>query len=419
MKRTSASKVTAAAAAVTLVAAACSGGADTAGSGGGDDAAPSGDITFWTYPIGVADSVNWWEPHVEKFQEEYPDVNVEVVMQSWSSREDALVTALAGDNAPDVVYFNPDFIPQYAEEDLLVPLGDLRDDWDDFVGSSLEAMTWEDTLYGAPLLMQMQTSYCNTEAMEAAGVEKCPTTWDELREAAPKFVDAGYYATEYNGVATLNHNYYVYLWQAGGQVLSDDMQSAAFNSPEGLEALEFIEEMVDNEWVPEQPLSVTEPLEQTAVGRAEVGYIPGAQLVSTREIVDPDIIETVPPMSHREQVASGSVGAWSIFNTTDSLPAAQAWVRYLSSEDFIRTFNGETGYLPPRKSVDDLFEDDPQIAGGIEYLDTVRTGVMHPQARQIIDVIRPHIQSVLLDDVEPQDALDAAEQEVNDLLARG
>ncbi|GAA4430704.1 ABC transporter substrate-binding protein [Georgenia halophila] len=420
MKRTSAIKVAATAMGAVLLAAACSEGSADTGSGGepADPEEVSGDVTFWFYPIGVSGEASWWEPHIEAFNEEYPNVNIDAVPQSFSNREDSLVTAVAGNNAPDVVYFNPDFIPQWAEEDLLLPLDDLRDDWDDFYDSSLDSMSWEGTLYGAPLLMQMMTSYCNADALEAADVE-CPTTWDEFREAAPAFKEAGYYPTEYQGTTTLNHTYYPFLWQAGGQVLSDDLQSAAFNSPEGLEALEFVKEMVDNEWVPQQPLTVNEPFEQTPIGRAEVGYVRGANLTQTREVVDPELIEVVPPMSNEEQVASGSVGAWSIFNTTESPEAAKAWVRFLSSEDFIATFNEETGYLPPRESIDYLFEDDPQTAQGMEYLDTVRVGVMHPQARQIIDVIRPHIQSVLVEGNDPQAALDAAEEDVNELLARG
>lgn len=418
MKRTTVAKVTGVAAAAAMVMAACSGGD---GESGGEPANPeevSGDVTFWFYPVGVSETTDWWEPHVEAFNEEYPNVNIELVPQSFSNREDAIVTAVAGQNAPDVIYFNPDFIPQWAEEEMLMPLDDLRDDWDDFYDSSLEANTWEDTLYGAPVLMQMMTSYCNTEALEAADVE-CPTNWDEFREAAPKFVDAGYYATEYSGTSTLNHSFYMFLWQAGGEVLTEDMSAAAFNSPEGLEALELIQEMVQEEWVPQQPLTVMEPFEQTAVGQGEVGYVMGGNLTQTRELVDPEIIEVVPPLQNVEQVAGGSVGAWSIFNTTENPEAARAWVRFLSDEEFQRDFLADTGYLPPRESIDDLFEDDPQTAQGMDYLDQVRVGIMHPQARQIIDTIRPHIQSVLVNGNDPQAALDAAEQEVNALLERG
>lgn len=414
MKRTPTMKLLSAAAALALTMTACS----TDSGAPADPEDVSGTVVFWTYPLGEADSASWWKPYVEEFNKEYPNVEVEVVLQPFGNREDALTTAIAGNNAPDVVYFNPDFIPRYAEEDLLMPLDDLRDDWDDFVPSSLESMTWDDTLYGAPLLMQIQQPYCNTEALAAAKVE-CPTTWDEWREAAPKFKEAGYYAGEYNAVSTLNHGFYVYLWQAGGEVLSDDLQSAAFNSPAGVEALTFIKEMVDKDWVPKEPLTVLEPLEQSAVGRAEVGYVPGSQLISTRAVVDPDLIEVAPPMKHREQVASGSVGAWSIFETTEVPEAAKAWVRFLSEPAFIEEFNDFTGYLPPRESLNDMFADDPQIADGMEYLDTVRAGVMHPKAREIIDTIRPHIQSVLLEGVAPKDALAAAEKQVDDLLARG
>lgn len=421
MKRSKFVSATAALGGAALLLAACGNGGDDADAGVPDDPEEvSGSVTVWTYPFAVVDDISWYEPHVEAFNEEYPDVDVEIVMQAFDNREEALVTAITGGNAPDIVYFNPDFIPQFAEEDLLMPLDDLRDDWDTFVDSSLESMTWDDTLYGAPLLMQIMNSYCNTEAMDEAGVETCPTTWDELRDAAPEFADAGYYPTTYQGTGTLNHSYYLYLWQAGGEVLNEDLSAAAFNSPEGLEALEFIKEKVDEGWVPTQPLSVSETFEQSEHGQGNVGYVMGSNLQETRTTVPDEIIETVEPMSHVEQVASGSVGAWSIFNTTDSPEAAQAFVHFMSDQAFIEDFIGDSGYMPPREDVDveELFADDPKTIESAEYLDLVRTGVMHPQAREIIDTIRPHIQSVLLEGTEPQDALDAAEQEVNDLLER-
>ncbi|SEE86811.1 sugar ABC transporter substrate-binding protein [Ruania alba] len=384
-----------------------------------ENAAPedvSGTVTFWTYPFSTITEASWWQPYVDEFNEEYPNVEVEVVMQAWQGREESLVTAITGNNAPDVVYFNPDFVPKYADQDLLLPMDDLREDWDQFYDSSLEAMTWDDTLYGQPMLMQLQTSYCNTDVLEEAGVAACPTTWDEFRDAAPAIREAGYYATEYNGVSTLNHTFYMYLWQAGGEVLNEDMTEATFNGPEGLQALEFIQEMVDNEWVPQEPLSIAEPFEQTEAGQGNLGYVMGANLAATREFVDPDVIETVPPMSGVEQVASGSVGAWSVFNTTESPEAAQAWVRFLGEPEFLEDFLSESGYLSPRTDLDGLFADDPQIAGGSDYLEYLRTGVQHPKAREIIDMIRPHIQSVLLEGADPQEALDAAAEEVNGAL---
>src|SRR5690625_7185939 len=92
------------------------------------------------------------------------------------------------------------------------------------------------------------------------------------------------------------------------------MSAAAFNSPEGLEALEFIKEMVDNGWVPTEPISVDQPFEQTALAQGEAAYSLGTNLNTVRDVLD-DEITVIPPMAHKEQIALGSVGALSIVNT--------------------------------------------------------------------------------------------------------
>jgi len=418
-RRTATTLSTAAVLALALGACAGADGTDDAPAASADPAEVEGSVTFWTYPIGTTGEGDWWGPHVEAFNEIYPNVDVEVIVQPWTNREETLVTSIAGGQGPDVVYFNPDFIPKFVEEGVLMPMDDVVDP-ESFVPASLDAMTWEDSVYSVPLLMQIQTSYCNTEVLAAAGVEKCPTTWDELAEAGPAVKEAGFYLTEYTGALdmTLNHTFYLYLWQAGGEVLSEDMTEATFNGPEGLEALEFIKQMVDEGWVPQQALTSADPFEQTEAGKAQVAYVMGSNLTTTREVVNPDVIETAPPMTGAEQVASGSVGGLSVLNTAESPEAALAWVEYVTGPEFAETFLTETGYLPPRTDVTGLFADDPQTAGGLEYLDTIRVGVLHPNARQLIDTISPHIQSALLGKAEPQAALDAAAAEVDEILAR-
>lgn len=376
----------------------------------------SGDIQMWTYPLASVNDPSWYQTHIDRFNERYPDVDVEVIVQPWSNREERIVTAITGDNAPDVIYLNPGYVANLGGQDLLLPLDDLRSDWDMFAERALEAGTQDGTLYGSPLLIEFQSSYCNTQVLAAAGVD-CPTTWDEMREVAPAVQDAGYYLTEYSGTNTLNHTFYRYLWQAGGEVLSGDMTEAAFNGPEGLRALEFIAEMAENEWIPQELLAVEQSFEQSAVGREQVAYVMGANLHTTREVVNPDIIHTVPPMRDEEQVAVGSVGALSIFNSTDAPDAARAWVHFLTEPEFLKDFLPAAGFLSPRSDVTGLFPDDPQMAEGEEYLDLLRTDVPHAEATRIMNLVRPHLQRVLLEGADPQAALDAAADEVNGILA--
>lgn len=376
----------------------------------------TGSIVMWVYPLGDGISPEWYEPFLESFSEKYPNVDVEVIQQSWDNREEQLTTALSGGNAPDVIYMTPDFLPRFAEEGVLVGLDDLRDNWDVFVPASLEALTYDSTLYSAPILMQAAQTFGNQRILDELGMEG-PTTWDEMRELGEAAQDAGYYLTQYNGDESLNQNYYIYLWQAGGAVLNEDMSAAAINSPEGLEALEFIKELVDNGWVPTEPLSVTQQFEQTELAQGNVAYSLGTSLSTVRTVMQDDLV-ILPPMQHRQQVAIGGFGALSIFNTTEFPEASAALIHHLTEPEFIEATAGDFLFYSPRTDVTDVHEDDAQVAEFEQYLDVVHPEVIHPQSREIMDSLKPEIQAVLLQDKDPQEALETMEASINDLLSR-
>ncbi|MGW7285192.1 ABC transporter substrate-binding protein [Streptomyces sp. NPDC054847] len=409
--------------ATAMLSAACGGTDDAAMPA--DPKAVEGSITFWTYPIGVSGEDDYWDPVVKEFKKKYPNADVEVVVQPFEKREETLVTAIAGGQGPDVVYFNPDFIPKFAVEGTLEPVGDvIEDDRGDFKESALESMTWDGQLYGVPLLMQTLTAVCNTKVLADSGVDECPRTWDELEAMAPKVKKAGYVPTDYVAALTLtlNHSYYPYLWQAGGEVLNEDGTKAAFNSPEGLAALQFIKKMVDEGWTSRQSLTNHEPVEQSDMGRGKTAFVPASSVSALRQVLPASTSEhlrTSPPLTGKVQVAAGSVGGLSVLAASEAKPAAKAWVDFLTGPQQMKKFNKENGYYAPRDSGAGIFADDPEVAEGEKYLDVVRTGVMHPKARELMDLIKPHLQAALLGKVEPEAALAAAEKEVNALLARG
>jgi dienelactone hydrolase len=70
-----------------------------------------------------------------------------------------------------------------------------------------------------------------------------PARWDELRQTAKECTDrdAGVYGMElYTEPGEgLTWQYQVYLWQAGGEFLTEDLSRAAFNSAAGERALRF------------------------------------------------------------------------------------------------------------------------------------------------------------------------------------
>jgi len=390
-------------------------GSNVASAPPGSDADLSGSLVLWAYPMDDGNDTEWYQPHIDSFREKYPGIEVEVVMQPWDSREEQLTASITGGNAPDVLYMTPDFLPRFANEDLLVSLDELRD-WSTFIPASTEPLTFEGSLYGAPILIQAAQTFANKRLLNELGVEG-PTTWDEMRAVGEIAAEAGYYLTQYNGDETLNQNYYMYLWQAGGDVLTEDGTAAAFNSPEGLEALEFIKEMNDKGWLPAEPLSVIVPFEQTELAQGNVVYSQGYMLSTARATIS-DELEILPPMQHREQVAIGSVGAMSIFNTTEHPEAAAALVHHLSEPEFIESMATDFFYYSPRTDLTGI-HDDEQVAEFEQYIPLVDKEVVHPQAREIMDTLKPEIQAVLLQGKEPQAALDSMESAVNELISRG
>lgn len=380
----------------------------------------TGDVTYWHYTIGDSGEDSYWAPVIERFNEQYPNVDVEVVVQPFSGREEALTVSLAGKQAPDVVYFNPDFIPRFAEEGVLEPVTDIVEGDDDWRESAIDAMAYDGEVYGVPILMNAGMTVCFADVLEAAGIE-CPETWDDVSENAPALKEAGYFSTQYEGAVqvTLNGTFYTALAQAGGSVFSDDGSKAAFNSAEGLETLEFLKLMAENEYFPSAELSTLTSFEQTPAGNSKVGFMATSTPRSLDGFYGRENMVAGPPLTNKETVGFGTVGGLSIFNTTDSLDASKAWIDFLTSPEELKPFLEATGYQSPRPSITGLFEEGSLEDFQTAYLDDAYVGEMHPQAREVISLLAPHVQDAILGRTDPQAALDAAEAEINALLSRG
>ena len=382
----------------------------------------SGKVTMWIYPIGGDLENTWWQPKVAEFKKKFAKVDVEVVVQPWANRDEQLTTAIAGGKAPDVVYLIPDQVSQYADTGALADVSDvIAKDKDDFRPNALQAMTYEDKLYGVPLLMSVTTTMVNKKAMEAAGITAIPQTWDDLLAAAPKLKAKGYYATTYQAdpTATLNLSFYPLLWQAGGEVLSEDGKKAVFNSEAGVKALEFVKKLVDGGFTPKEALTAVQPVETSPFGQGKVGLtISTASSDLSAYKLPRENYEIGAPLKDVKAVGYGTVGGLAVLDSAKDAAAAKAWVQWVTSTDQMKEFDKSRKYFPPRKSVGALFDDDALAGAEEKYLDDMRPGVISPQGRALMDLIKPHLQAALLGKVAPKEALDAAAQEVDALLAR-
>nr|WP_108871227.1 extracellular solute-binding protein [Tessaracoccus timonensis] len=378
----------------------------------------TGKVTHWTYPIGDTQEQAWWGELVAEFNKEYPKVEVSVVVQPWKSRGEALTTAVASKTGPDVIYFNPDFIPRFASQGLLMPVDKiLGPERADYVDAAVEALTYEGKVYGVPMLMEVYTPCYNSEVIEKLGFDGPPETWDDLRAVADKALADGMSLADYAAAdGSLNGTFYPFLWQAGGEVLDESGKNVAFDGPEGVEALTFLRELADKGALNKDVLSQPAPVfEQSKFARGEQPVAFGMIVEEARGIMG-EKARACAPFSGKKMATFGSVGAMCVFNEAKSPDAVAAWIAFASNKANTERFIKAAGYLPPRKSLGDIWADDPDQTLRSKYLDDIRVGVLHPKAREMMDVIAPHIQGCLLGQQDPETALKAAADEVNAML---
>jgi multiple sugar transport system substrate-binding protein len=169
-----------------------------------------------------------------------------------------LQTNLAGGTAADLIWLSQEYIAGYAQKGVLLDLSDLiaKDDrpaakLDDYYPSVLQTAQYNGKTYGLPWIAQPVMLYYNPKLFAAAGVAT-PTaewTWDDFKAAAAtltKDTDGDgaidQYGTAFNGWPPIH----MFIWQAGGEVISEDKATSPIDSPEALAGAQFYSDIVYN-----------------------------------------------------------------------------------------------------------------------------------------------------------------------------
>ncbi|WP_262003053.1 ABC transporter substrate-binding protein [Microbacterium sp. Mcb102] len=210
-------------------------------SGGGAPSAEGGEDVTITYTNFISSGGN--EENltaiVDAFEAENENVTVEVKTLPYADYFTALQTDLAGGTASDVFDIEFANYAAYQQSGVLAPLADV--DTSVYQKSLAEAYATDGTQYALPSSFSNVVLFYNADLFDAAGLDY-PTsewTWADEQAAAEKLTDAaaGVWG-DYQPISY--HEFYKAVAQAGGQFLSDDGTSVAFNSPEGIAAAEWL-----------------------------------------------------------------------------------------------------------------------------------------------------------------------------------
>jgi len=183
---------------------------------------------------------------IPKFEEE-TGIKVDLTDVAVEQLDTKITVELyTGAKTADVIGGPYDWMPKYSK--YLLPLDEYLTDQDreDFLPAALGAMTIDDKILGLPFAWTCMILFYRTDLFEEKNLQ-VPKTWEEHLAVAEALTqkDAGIWGTIVTAKNTeepvgmlLN-----YIYQNGGDVI-DDNNNITLNSPEAIEALQFMYDLV-------------------------------------------------------------------------------------------------------------------------------------------------------------------------------
>lgn len=151
-------------------------------------------LSFWSWLPTTDQS----EEMIAEFEKQNPDIKIDYTRTEQSDYFEKLQVAMASGTGPDLFGLTTGTMTEqhapFAED--MSGLGDeYWSDWKDTISeTAVEQCTTEDgTVVGMPLLVAGMTDLLyNKTLMDECGIEKVPTTYEELKDAAAKAKEKGY-----------------------------------------------------------------------------------------------------------------------------------------------------------------------------------------------------------------------------------
>ena len=388
----------------------------------------SGTVTMWSFPLS-ADDAALFAPIVEAFNAEYPNVTIDIQYLPWNGRYEKMLTAIAGGEAPNVVYLNDFQVPLFAATDNLVPISEVytQEELDAmYTEGSLGALSYDGTLYALPILQNSLGYLYNVDLFVEAGLdpENPPQTWDEMKDAIAKLTK-----TDENGEITqagarfdLNRPSPVtsimnQVWQAGGNIL-DENNNVVINSEETANALNFIKSLFDDGYI--QKSNITGGGFEFASGKVGIELEVEPSKVTQVANANPDLNFKVGPiLTGEKKIGYVTVGSYAMFSKAENREATIAWIKFLTNKENTQSILAASGFMSPRKDISaaDYMTDDRLVFMSTQSEWATGTGPMNSHYSEILEVLGSEFNSILLGIKSTEDGLKDAQTKIEAIMA--
>jgi multiple sugar transport system substrate-binding protein len=323
---------------------------------------------------------------IQQFEQSHPNIQVTEVFQGTYSQLYSKVTAaIAAGSPPDLAIAYQNDVANYIKADAVIPLDDLMsdpqigftaDDMKDIFPSFIDHYPqYGNKVYSIAFMRSMEVMYYNQDMLKAAGFDNPPASWDDFMKvcaAVSKPPDT--YCYEMNTDASRFANW---VFSRGGDLLSSDGKTVAFDSQAGLDTLTFIQTMFQKKYA----IVIGKAFQdQTDFSLGKIAFTMGSTAglpyydkaikqagKVTNWSIAPDPHTTPNPVV---DIYGPSV---TIFKTTtDKERAAFTFLKWLMDKDPNATWVKATSYFPARQSTKDALADfiqaNPRYGAAFDWL---------------------------------------------------
>ena len=435
-----------AAAAVSL--SACSGGSGAAGAGeavqGGSGTENASDdalhLTFY-YPVNVGGSAAALiEQICADFNKEHPDIVVEPVYTgNYDDTVTKSQTAIQGGTPPDVFVSLATQRFTMASTGMAMPLDDLiaadgeegQAYIDDFLDGFMLDSYVDGKIYSIPFQRSTMVLFYNKDAFAEVGLdpEAPPETWEEVVEYGQKLTNENRYGV---GLA-LNSGSAQWAFTGfclqnsvnGENLMTDDGKQVLFDTPENVEALQFWLDL-QNKYQIMAPGIVqwTDLPTQFLAGEVAMIYHTTGNMANINENAEFEFGAAFLPGNKRVAAPTGG-GNFYISNgiSEERVQAAWEFIKFATDTERAAQWSLDTGYVATREScfetdlIKNYYEEVPQAKVAYDQIPYSAPELTTYNAAEIWRVLNDNIQSAVVGDATPQEALTAAQEQATEILA--
>jgi multiple sugar transport system substrate-binding protein len=379
-----------------------------------------------------------------KLRERHPDMKIDIDYRvlPYADTRKQILTAMAGRTPVDLISVDQIWLGEFAEGKFLSDLSNLTQSWNrssEWFKTNWDGGIYNGKVYGIWAWTDVRAMWYWKDLLNQSGVSPDSLrTWNGYIEAAKKIENAtkdkGVQAMHLVGASHSPDMWYPYLWMLGGEIVkqkSGHPQKGtywfpAYNSTQGVKALEFLRDQVkagikpqiNHFWGKE---FADKKFAVMLEGSWLLGHFPRNESKNFDKSVG---MSPMFPVPKEGDTSATMMGGWMLSIPETSTNKALSWelLTIMLQPDVLAPMLANYAYLPTQKPIAEGTYS-TQLNSTIPYykelISMLAIGHSRPSIAeypQLADNIRQAIDEVYLGTKEPKQALDDAAKKSAEVL---